>query len=399
MNNITVDTDSGILMRDVLRLMAQNPALEEFIATMLDAACRVVGADAAFYLVFDSPRLQVPHNLDDTLIPDEMSLKQQAQRLANEPYLSSDLPEILAAQFKGWLLVPVRIQDKTIGLLALLSADSLNLDDSAEERLMTLIDALQVMTAKARSMSRHEKLMTNQNEFVRIVSHDLRSPLTSIQGFASMLESSMVGELNEKQTQFVGKILSGVEQMSKLVDNIQDAGRYDTETGFYEMDRSPADLIEMLSKIVKNHLLPAEKQELTIELDTTEAVPIVNVDISMLERAVSNLVDNAIKYTPNGGEIRVGIEQHDNELRVFVRDNGYGISEENLKKLFRRHFRIRRREHKRIKGSGLGLFIVANVAQHHDGRAGVESVEGEGSTFYVTIPLSGENLISAAHDL
>ncbi|MGB1288655.1 MAG: sensor histidine kinase, partial [Aggregatilineales bacterium] len=142
--------------------------------------------------------------------------------------------------------------------------------------------------------------------------------------------------------------------------------------------------------------LPAEKQELTILSDASEDIPIINVDSSMLERGIGNLVDNAIKYTPNGGEIRIGAHQRDNEIVITVRDNGFGISDENLKKLFKRHFRIRRREHKRVKGSGLGLFIVHSVAQHHGGRAGVESVEGEGSTFYITIPLKGRNLLSAA---
>ena len=228
---------------------------------------------------------------------------------------------------------------------------------------------------------------------MRIVSHELRSPLTSMQGFASMLESQMVGDLNEKQAHFVSKILSGIVQMTSLVDNIQDAGRYDPETGFYEIERNYCDLIEIANRIVSNHLVPAEKQELAVEVVTSDDVPIINADTNMLERAITNLVDNAIKYTPNGGHIEIAIKRSGDEIVLSVSDDGHGISDEDQRYLFERHTRIRRQEHKRVKGSGLGLFIVRSVAQRHGGDAWVESVEGEGSTFYISIPLEGPNLL------
>ncbi|MBZ0275188.1 MAG: PAS domain-containing protein, partial [Anaerolineae bacterium] len=242
-----------------------------------------------------------------------------------------------------------------------------------------------------RDITRFKRLNRNQSEFMRIVSHDLRSPLTSMQGFASMLE--MVGAINEKQEHFVSKILSGITQMTSLVDNIQDAGRYDPETGFYELSRSQCDLTEMVNKIVENHLVPAEKQELTIHVKVSDDVPIINADPNMLERAITNLVDNAIKYTPNGGKIEVGVKRENEQIVVSVRDTGFGISKENQKRLFDRHVRLARQEHKRIKGSGLGLFIVRSVAQRHGGDAWVESEEGQGSCFFLGIPLSGANLV------
>ncbi|PJF21648.1 MAG: histidine kinase, partial [Phototrophicales bacterium] len=111
-----------------------------------------------------------------------------------------------------------------------------------------------------------------------------------------------------------------------------------------------------------------------------------------LERAITNLVDNAIKYTPNGREIQIGVKRQDEKIIVSVKDNGLGISPEHQKLLFERHVRIPRKEHKRVKGSGLGLFIVRSVARRHGGNAWVESEEGVGSTFYISIPLNEENL-------
>ncbi|PJF38957.1 MAG: hypothetical protein CUN55_15755, partial [Phototrophicales bacterium] len=210
---------------------------------------------------------------------------------------------------------------------------------------------------------------------------------------ADMLESQMAGELTERQAYFVGKILAGISQMTSLVDNIQDAGRYDPETGFYEIERSQCDLIDIVQRIVANHLVPAEKQELTVTVNASDDVPIISADANMLERAITNLVDNAIKYTPNGGKIEVGVKRHGNDVLVYVQDNGFGIRPEDQRRLFERHTRIRRQEHNRVKGSGLGLFIVRSVAQRHGGNAWVESEVGKGSTFYISIPLEGDNLV------
>ncbi len=246
-----------------------------------------------------------------------------------------------------------------------------------------------------RDITHYKRLNRNQSEFMRIVSHDLRSPLTAMQGFASMLELGLVGELNEKQQHFVSKILSGINQMTGLVENIQDAGRYDPQSGFYELSRSQCDLGDMLRRIVDNQLVPAEKQ-LNISVSVADNVPIINADATMLERAIINLVDNAIKYTPTGGKIEVAAKSENNEVIVYVRDNGLGINTDDQAHLFERHVRVARQEHKKIKGSGLGLFIVRSVAQRHGGDAWVESTLGTGSTFYVRIPLDGPNIVTAA---
>jgi signal transduction histidine kinase len=111
---------------------------------------------------------------------------------------------------------------------------------------------------------------------------------------------------------------------------------------------------------------------------------------------VINLVDNAIKYTPNGGKIEVGVKRQKSDVIISVKDNGLGISPEYQKHIFDRHVRIPRKEHKKVKGTGLGLFIVRSVAQRHGGDAWLESIEGQGTTFLLSIPLKGQNLVAAA---
>lgn len=386
--------NSATLLTDLLHLIAGQPRLKDVAPLVLAEARTVTQAQAAFYQIFDESPLIFADGIEDAMIPPQSTMIESVKGLESSIHLASDLPDILNG-YSGWLLMPIHHKSALVGVVSLLFTSKFEeLDAESTALLRALIDGLIVVTRSTLVSARHEKLMSNQNEFVRIVSHDLRSPLTSMQGFASMLETQLVGDLNDKQAHFVDKILSGVSQMTSLVENIQDAGRYDPETGFYDIERGPCDLLDVVQKIANNHLLPAEKQELTLLVNGSDDVPIVNIDETMIERAITNLVDNAIKYTPNGGRIEVGVQRVNNKIEITIKDTGFGISDENLRGLFKRHYRIRRREHKLVKGSGLGLFIVRSVALHHGGDAFVESTENEGSTFGIRIPLEGENLLT-----
>lgn len=384
------------LLQDVLRLLATDLSPEQCVPPILEMIATIGEAQSAAFALFNEPQVLQVYRLDEALLPPMGDLQAIAKALDGELQISSQLPQRLSTDYSGWLVAPIPMSATPNGILCLFYEGVFDIHEDLLDILVSFVHALTLVVHYARLKAQQEKFSRNQNEFIRIVSHDLRSPLTSIKGFADMLESSMVGDLNEKQAHFVGKILSGIEQMSSFVDNVQDAGRYDPETGFYEMERTPCDLLELIHRIVNNYLVPAEKQELTLLVDAADDVPIINVDQTMLQRAIVNLVDNAIKYTPNGGTIKVGVHQRGEELIISVSDNGYGISPENQQRLFERHFRIRRQEHKKVKGGGLGLFIVRSVAQRHGGRAWIESEEGRGSTFFISIPLKGANLMGNA---
>lgn len=289
-------------------------------------------------------------------------------------------------------VLPLQVRGQRIGSVGLFVEE--NATEAMPLLQTSLIYALQVVMEQLVASARSEQLLRNQYEFVRVVTHDLRSPLTAMHGFATMLDEEIVGTLNEKQHHYIAKVVSGTTQLAALIENIADAGRYDPETGFYEMTRSLVDPNEIVRSVTRNYLVPAEKSELTLHMVTSDQVPVLNVDHNMIERAVTNLVDNAIKYTPNGGRITVGVRVEGERLVIYVSDTGLGISPENMKKLFQRHVRLRLPEHKLIKGVGLGLFIVRSVALRHGGEAFVESEAGKGSTFGIWLPLHGENALA-----
>jgi len=244
-------------------------------------------------------------------------------------------------------------------------------------------------------VSHFKRLNENMTLFLQTVSHDLRSPLTAAKGFVDML--SMVGELNQKQIIMREKILVSISDMTNLVEKVLDAGRLDPEMGAYELRREVCDPAEVVEKVVSHMSATANKKDQALSPLIEAGLPMLNLDHMMIERALVNLVENAIKYTPNGGEIQVAAYVQGENLYFEVRDNGLGIAPELQVKLFERGSRIRRVEHRNIRGSGLGLFIVKNVAQQHGGDAEVDSVEGQGSRFRIRIPLSGPNIVGNSH--
>jgi PAS domain S-box-containing protein len=241
-----------------------------------------------------------------------------------------------------------------------------------------------------RDVTRFKRLNDKMSEFLHTVSHDLRSPLTAAKGYLDMLP--LVGAVNERQGTMVGKILTSINDMTNLVEKVLDAGRLDPEMGTYELRREPCDPAELVDKVVSTLSTAAQQKEIALSSSSASNVPIMNLDEMMVERALVNLVENAIKYTPDGGEVRVEAKIVDEALILSVTDNGYGIPLEAQSRLFERGERLRRQEHKHIRGSGLGLFIVRNVAQQHGGKAVVQSREGQGSTFSIILPLSDVNL-------
>lgn len=408
-------TLSHELAQNLLHVIANESDASKAFAPVLQRLRSFAGAEAAALVLFEEPALEVTDPPGSAVLNNALvlrtaiaSIKDQScgMILANRDEalpvgldaealdLSCVVLDVGTALIGApWVIIPLHGTEPSDSVVGMRFSSLDDISGLTQADLDLLRDTLSLLVRIVRREAYHAKISRNQSEFLRIVAHDLRSPLAYMQGFASMLESSMVGELNEKQDHYVQKILSGVAQMTSLVDNIQDAGRFDPETGFYEMERTPCDLNEIVHGIVNGQLVPAEKQELSVTTALADDLPIISADSRMLERAITNLIDNAIKYTPNGGEIKVSVTQIDGAIQISVADTGYGISPENQKMLFERHVRIPRKEHKRVKGSGLGLFIVRSVARRHGGDAWVESVLDQGSVFYIRIPLDAESSI------
>jgi len=232
-----------------------------------------------------------------------------------------------------------------------------------------------------RDVTHFKELDSMKSEFVATVSHDLRAPLTFMRGYATMLP--MVGQLNDKQREFGDKIILGIEQMTKLIDDLLDLGRIEAGVG---LSRETCRLSDMVAEIVDSATPHAVNKGLSLTMDVAPDLPAFSGDPTLLRQAVMNLVDNAIKYTPAGGQVKVRLWLEPDLFRLAVSDTGLGISPADQARLFQKFFRVRQRGSSQTKGSGLGLAIVKSIVERHGGRVWVESRLGKSSTFHLDLP-------------
>lgn len=234
-----------------------------------------------------------------------------------------------------------------------------------------------------RDVTHFKELDTMKSDFVATVSHDLRSPLTLMRGYATMMET--VGELNEQQQSYVKKIITGVENMSRLVNNLLDLGRIEFGVGLQVENVSVLDIIERVTSALQ---LQAMQKNINLHIELAKDMPnVVEADQALLHQAVYNLVENAIKYTPEKGSVVVSTITEPKHLIFAIKDSGIGIPQDDVVNLFQKFYRGKQREARMQTGTGLGLAIVRSIAERHSGKVWVESEVGQGSTFYLQIPL------------
>ncbi|HEX2697133.1 MAG TPA: ATP-binding protein, partial [Anaerolineales bacterium] len=239
-----------------------------------------------------------------------------------------------------------------------------------------------------RDVTRFKELDIIKSEFVATVSHDLRSPLTLMRGYATMLE--MVGELNPQQQTYVRKIVAGVENMSRLVNTLLDLGRIEIGVGLQVENVSVLDILERVTSALQ---LQAGEKHIGLSLELPKDMPsTIEADGALLHQAIYNLVENAIKYTPENGHVSLRTRTEKNDIHFEIEDTGIGIEADDLPRLFEKFYRGKQREARAQHGSGLGLAIVQSIAQSHGGRVWVESTVVKGSMFHLVIPMRQPNV-------
>ena len=234
-----------------------------------------------------------------------------------------------------------------------------------------------------RDISQLKEMDELKSDFVATVSHDLRSPLTLMRGYATMLE--MVGEMNDQQQNYVHKIITGVESMSHLVQNLLDLGRIEAEVGLkLDMISAP----DIASEVADSFKIRASQKKIKLHVSSpNQSIPFISADKALLQQALRNLVDNAINFNQQGGNVWVRYKMEDGKIIFEVEDNGIGISPVDQQRLFEKFYRVESREKDKQGGTGLGLAIVKSIAERHGGDAWIKSELGAGSTFSLAIPI------------
>ncbi len=263
------------------------------------------------------------------------------------------------------------------------------LAERTERRLMIeiVLAALSALVVVAGSFvimnaaARERRLANLKGEFVANVSHELKTPLSLIRMFGELLQSGRVSD-EQKRKQYVDIIVTESERLSALIENVLDFAKVERGSEAYRFVDS--DLGEIVARAVEVSEGRAERQGVTLELTVEPDLPLLKLDEAAIAMAVSNLVDNALKYASDGKWIGIEVSQpHKKYLQVTVRDRGDGVAEEDRERIFQRF--ARGVESQGIRGSGIGLALVASIAEAHGGSAWVEANLPRGSAFVMRL--------------
>jgi signal transduction histidine kinase len=237
-----------------------------------------------------------------------------------------------------------------------------------------------------RDITALKKLETAKNMFVSMVAHEVKNPLAATEGWLALLLSDLVKHDPEEERKMIQRSLLRIRTLRTMVSELLNLTAI--ETGNFTLRRSPVDISKVVNEAVEAHREKSEEKHICLTCKPSPtATEKVLADREALFIVFSNLIDNAIKYTPENGHVQVRVTQDGMYLKVTVQDDGFGLSPEEKQKVFDEFFRAKNEFTTSIPGTGLGLSLVKRLTELHQGKVSVESAPGAGSAFSVHLPL------------
>jgi signal transduction histidine kinase len=286
----------------------------------------------------------------------------------------------------GYMIVPLRVGNTLIGTLSLVSSESQRVFEERHLRLATELAGRAALAVEhARLYAQAQEAIQARDAFVSIAAHELKSPLTALNGYAQLLHHRASQDPNADAFQRRGlqTVLAQSKRLEQLLGTMLDVSRIDNDQ--LALKRETVSIPKLVSGVVDDMRAMLELHTIIFEVEGTQPMD-VRGDVIRLEQVFHNLLQNAVKYSPSGGTITVRVKKENDQVVVSVADTGIGIAADDLPRLFGRFFRARSAERSNIKGLGIGLYIVSEIVQRHGGTIDVQSVEWEGSTFTVRLP-------------
>lgn len=237
----------------------------------------------------------------------------------------------------------------------------------------------------AHSLREVEKINKLKSEFISSVSHELRTPLTSVKGFSALLVAEKFGKLPPEAKERLIKIDENVNKLVDMVNALLDISRIESKK--IEIKISSHDLVQLVKDIGEFFMPQLGQKNITFTYEGPDRLA-VYMDKNLIERVLINLINNALKFTPEKGKITVGCRREDDHAIIYVRDTGYGIEQDKLDKIFEEFFRADNPINRKERGSGLGLALVNRIMEAHGEKIWAESQINRGTTFYFTLKLA-----------
>lgn len=367
--------------------MRQSKAEAGLIGTLTEERLHVMAEQGYGDLEKQFPKGAIP--LDMPAIKSAIQTAQPNQVSLQEQEGNSILPGAHTQ-----IAIPIRREANVVGLIFLESTSDSQQDIAFLNRLS---DHAAIAISNAQLYQEVQRANEAKSEFVSFVAHELKNPMTSIKGYTELLVGGKVGDINESQANFLHTIRANVDRMSTLVSDLNDNSKI--EAGRLRLDFKAVDVANLIDEVARSTRRQIEERKQVLHVQIPDTLPKVWADRGRVIQVLTNLVSNAHKYTPEGGEIVIGAEASANHwdpdgaarvVHIWVKDNGIGISLEDQQKIFTKFFRSEDETARKAPGTGLGLNITKSLVEMQAGRIWFESRLREGTTFHFTIPATEE---------
>lgn len=379
---------------------------------IMSVVARMMDADVVACLLFDEAKNELVVNPGSCGISDDqrmlysLDVNNTASSsvrtfLTRKPFMTADAqndPEVITHYAKLWnirslMIVPITLHSRVIGVLrvgsrnrGVFTQDQLEFLSVIADELAILIEMVTLYENLTKTAKELVQLNNMKDEFLSTVSHELKTPLTTIKGFVSVILSGEVGPLNEQQLNFLGVVDQSVNRLTHLISNLLDLSRLN---GKVEMEFAPVSMRDVIRNSVSIMLLKAKEKSIALTSAADKALPPVNADTRWISQVIDNLIINAIKYAGTGAKVHVSGHNKGEAVVVCVEDNGPGIPADEQKLIFDKFYRCKANA-SQVPGTGLGLAISKSVVEKHGGRIWLESKPGAGCRFCFALPVAKE---------
>jgi PAS domain S-box-containing protein len=395
--------------------MGRTLALDEVIQVALDRVVSASGFDIAFLHLSgnsSTPKVYAARcgsrsSTEQTQPPFGADFERRIIA-CQEPWFVEDaaaLPELRELQamggMKAWVVLPLSGGEHRLGTLTLMSLRAQTFGPEEVQFLQALgqqialaIDNAQLYGAtlevnvhlqqEIEERNRAEKTLA---DFTAMVVHDLRSPLSNVVSIAESLQDGLFGPVNEQQNKWLWKIETNCKGLIEHVSDFLDLSKI--EAGHIELIKKPVDLSALIHEILVEHSVQASKRQIPLRSQIEGKLPMAWLDPRRVNQVLSNLLNNALKFSDDGSDIEVGASRtNSNEVKVWVKDKGIGIDSDEIDQVFEKYHQVASGRNSGHKGTGLGLVICKKIVEAHGGRIWAESQKGKGATFFFSLPLN-----------
>ena len=314
--------------------------------------------------------------------------------IEKEPELFPREGKLHQRGIRGYLGAPILSrQGQVVGALRALSYRPRFFSEQEIALLQQLANGVGIAIENARLVEQIrtqadalEKLNARQAEFTAMIAHDLRSPIQNLRGIAEMMAEGIFGAVNEEQKKWLGKILTTSAELVDLVGDFLDLSKIEAEQG--GLMEEELDLQRLILSSLESYLPMAREKNIALRYHAAAPLPRIHADPRRLQQVLTNLLSNALKFTPNGGNVEVVARQQETQtVRVDVTDSGVGIPAPEVESLFHKYQQTTSGRTSHHRGTGLGLAICKTIVEAHGGKIWVESEEGKGTTFSFSLPV------------